>query len=237
MRLKVRFDIRNLLVRGVTLLEGVGGKEREVWCPLVYEFLPDFCYICGRIGHTDKQCSVSLPPGSIQQFSKKLRFLLERPKIIGSRRPGSFGWSGGSGSRGGSGSWGLRSRDGGGIDGPSWRREPTGKEDKNQDDKEQEVTSPLKLAFRQEGDDKEKSEACRKLELAGSVGEREIEGGTQKKKDSRLNATPSGAQEKGKDVDQVPQEPEEKAAHSSMQPMQVDVGRDVDARAALKEKG
>jgi len=75
------------------------------------------------------------------------------------------------------------------------------------------------------------------LELAGSVGEREIEGGTQKKKDSRLNVTPSGTQEKGKDVDQVPQEPEEKAAHSSMQPMQVDVGRDVDARAALKEKG
>lgn len=47
LRIKVEFDIRKPLMRGVTLLVGEGVKEKEVWCPLVYEYLPDFCYTCG----------------------------------------------------------------------------------------------------------------------------------------------------------------------------------------------
>ena len=42
MRIKVRLDIRKLLMRGVTLDLGDETKEIPKWCPLVYEFLPDF---------------------------------------------------------------------------------------------------------------------------------------------------------------------------------------------------
>jgi hypothetical protein len=47
------------------------------WCPLVYEYLPDFCYTCGLIGHTDRICEVQLEKGVVQQFSKALRFIPE----------------------------------------------------------------------------------------------------------------------------------------------------------------
>jgi hypothetical protein len=26
------------------------------WCPFKYKFLPNFCYVCGLLGHTDKDC-------------------------------------------------------------------------------------------------------------------------------------------------------------------------------------
>lgn len=47
LRIKVRLDIRKPLMRGVTLSLAKGKKE--IWCPLVYEFLPYFCYTCGII--------------------------------------------------------------------------------------------------------------------------------------------------------------------------------------------
>lgn len=34
---------------------GLNGKTQ--WCPLEYEFLPNFCYICGMLGHVDRECS------------------------------------------------------------------------------------------------------------------------------------------------------------------------------------
>jgi hypothetical protein len=56
LRVKVRLDIRKPLMRGVTLDVGEGEQEKIKWCPLVYEYLPDFCYICGLIGHIDHSC-------------------------------------------------------------------------------------------------------------------------------------------------------------------------------------
>lgn len=44
----------------------------------MYEFLPDFYYTCGIIGHIDKVCNKQLKEGEEQQFSKKLRFMLEK---------------------------------------------------------------------------------------------------------------------------------------------------------------
>jgi len=43
-------DVRKPLMRGVTVC--VGKEEKPLWCPVEYEFLPDFCYTCGIIGHT-----------------------------------------------------------------------------------------------------------------------------------------------------------------------------------------
>lgn len=68
LHIKARLDIRKPLMRGATL--HVGDDEKPIWCPLVYEFLPDFCYTCGRIGHLDKCCEVMLKDGETQQFSK-----------------------------------------------------------------------------------------------------------------------------------------------------------------------
>jgi hypothetical protein len=66
LRVKIRLDIRKPLMRGVTVQVGAAGVEK--WCPIIYEFLPDFCYICGLIGHSDKACSIQLKKGEKRQF-------------------------------------------------------------------------------------------------------------------------------------------------------------------------
>lgn len=44
-------------VRGGFLRVKIQGKEEERrWCPFSYEFLPDFCYICGILGHIQNFC-------------------------------------------------------------------------------------------------------------------------------------------------------------------------------------
>lgn len=132
----------------------VGERERPLWCPLEYEFLPDFYYTCGIIGHTDRSCEVKLAPGEAQQFSKKLRCIPNKRK--GEDRGDRFGggrfhaaWrSGSSGSRGSYGGYGSRSLSGrSGSDAPSWRKED-GRGGNNGEEGtkkgEEEVTSPLK---------------------------------------------------------------------------------------------
>lgn len=61
-------------------------KEETKWCPLVYEYLLDFCYTCGLIGHMDRSCDVLLEKGAILQFSKALRFIPDK------RRAGDDSW-------------------------------------------------------------------------------------------------------------------------------------------------
>lgn len=55
LRVKVKIDILQPLVRGALLQ--VGSKAEESWSGITYEKLPDFCYICGRLGHVLKNCS------------------------------------------------------------------------------------------------------------------------------------------------------------------------------------
>lgn len=74
-------------MRGVTVQDGDGKPDR--WCPLVYEYLPDFCYICGIIGHTEKSCSVQPEIEVVRQFDKSLRIIPSRGRFDGEmqRRP------------------------------------------------------------------------------------------------------------------------------------------------------
>ncbi|CAD6258122.1 unnamed protein product [Miscanthus lutarioriparius] len=126
LHLKVRLDIRKPLMRGTTVNLGEGKGDR--WCPpITYEFLPDFCYICGIIGHTDKLCSKKIGVNDPLPFSKDLPsrrragydgFRGQESPSFSSRRRGGFGsrFVGGSGSQGGEGT--SRS------DVLSWRKEP-----------------------------------------------------------------------------------------------------------------
>jgi hypothetical protein len=153
LRIKVRIDIRKPLMRGVTLC--VGKDEKPLWCPVVYEFLPDFCYTCGIIRHIDKACSQMLKEGEVQQFSKKLRFIPERRRGDEGGRDRVGGgclaqsWrlegSGGRGGQWGSGSKNSSGRSG--SDAPSWRKDDANKDKEKGSMKEgdgEEVTSPLK---------------------------------------------------------------------------------------------
>lgn len=68
MRIKFRMRIDKPIMRGFTLegeeemknqrkkKEGrsAGDEEDDGWCRFEYEYLPDFCYTCGRIGHGRK---------------------------------------------------------------------------------------------------------------------------------------------------------------------------------------
>ncbi|XP_021722367.1 uncharacterized protein LOC110689843 [Chenopodium quinoa] len=53
MRIKVMIDIRKPLRRGVRLATG---KGEATWLDIKYKRLGDFCYYCGRLSHTDRNC-------------------------------------------------------------------------------------------------------------------------------------------------------------------------------------
>lgn len=149
LRLKIRLDIRKPLRRGITA--DLGGTQGERWCPITYEYLPEFCYTCGIIGHVDRLCDVKLGKDEPAPYNKELRFVPPRKPFGGLNprsqeyRGGINGRSGGSGSwrSGGSGSWGSgdRSR----ADGSSWRKDQRGSEKKLKGKEDgEEVTSPMK---------------------------------------------------------------------------------------------
>lgn len=78
LRLKIRMDIRKPLRRGITV--DLGGDRGDRWCPISYEHLPDFCYVCGLIGHVDRACSKKLGKDEPTPYSKELRFVpLRKP--------------------------------------------------------------------------------------------------------------------------------------------------------------
>lgn len=121
---------------------------------VAYEFLPDFCSMCGRIGHVDKQCDVRVEKGAVQQFTKSLRFIPERRRPDNSENRWSSGgrhrgiWSGtASGSKGSQDSCGGRWASlGSGSDAISWRKKDIG----NERD-EEEVLIPQASKTMQEG--------------------------------------------------------------------------------------
>jgi hypothetical protein len=143
LRVKVQLDIRKPLMRGVTVDVGEGAEEKTKWCPLVYEYLPDFCYTCGLIGHIDRFCEMKPQKGMIQQFSRALRYILEKKKFgddvrgKNSEQRSLLPW------RRVSNSWGSSGRKGSESD--SWHKgEKFGEEKELRSGEEQEVTSPLK---------------------------------------------------------------------------------------------
>lgn len=151
LRLKVRLDIRKPLRRGILMSMGEGKEDR--WCPFAYELLPEFCYVCGVIGHIDRICSKKLNPGEQAPFSRELHFIppRRRPGYVENRSSGS--WRSGSGGswqqRGASGSGGSGGSDGRfRSDAPSWRKTASvmieGKKGGGGRKDEEEVTSPLK---------------------------------------------------------------------------------------------
>jgi hypothetical protein len=71
LRIKVKWELAKPLMRG-TMVE-VDEKGRKLWCPIGYEFLPDFCFICGIIGHVDKECDRKLSKGEEPQYGKWLK--------------------------------------------------------------------------------------------------------------------------------------------------------------------
>ncbi|CAN6199624.1 unnamed protein product [Urochloa humidicola] len=173
LRIKVKWDIRKPLMRGATVVSvKEDGGETPLWCPLEYEFLPDFCYVCGLIGHTDKLCETKLKQGEPKPFSKSLRFIPEKRRgEDGGGERGTMSrlpWrSGGSGSKGSWGSGSKSSRLPSGSDGHTWRKPEVferGKE-KVGVGEEEEVTSPVKkqLPAKEGGDS-----ARRALELTTS---------------------------------------------------------------------
>ncbi len=95
MRIRVRLDVTKPLCRGrKARLE----KGRETWIFFKYERLPNFCYWCGLLSHSDKDCPKWLLNkeewrAEDQQFGPWLRVVNERPwrkteiKIDGICRP------------------------------------------------------------------------------------------------------------------------------------------------------
>lgn len=160
LRVKVRIDIQEPLMRGFTREEDEEEKKRRInkpgdgrevdfWCRFEYEFLPDFCYICGRLGHVDKECRSKLKKGEVAQYGAWMKAFI--PKRFPEGNHGS--WTdnrsyGGSKSRGSG-----RSYSGGGhrslseSDSDSWRKNNNlmikDKGEKKGD--VQEVASPLKF--------------------------------------------------------------------------------------------
>jgi hypothetical protein len=58
LRIKVRKCLAEPLMRG-TMVE-VDENGKMIWCPMEYEHLPDFCYMCGVIRHVNKSCTMKL---------------------------------------------------------------------------------------------------------------------------------------------------------------------------------
>jgi hypothetical protein len=143
-------DIRKPLMRGVTI--HIGENMLPKWCPFEYEYLPDFCFTCGIIGHGDRRCVIKLKRGEQQQFVKWLKAAIPKKEFANS----SYRWYD---DRGGSGQrrpliYGFRNQyKRSGSDSDSWRKDgverrsslASGGEDVEKSASEKEVSSPLKL--------------------------------------------------------------------------------------------
>jgi hypothetical protein len=73
MRVNVCLDVRKPLMRGVSVKTNEEGDK--IWCPLQYEFLSNFCYICGRLGHTGKICDAGGWRVKKKPFGSELRVM------------------------------------------------------------------------------------------------------------------------------------------------------------------
>jgi hypothetical protein len=93
----------------------VNDQGKMVWCPFEYEYLPDFCYVCGLIGHQEKVCSNKLKRGEEPQYGKWMRWIPPKKQGLG---VGRKGWQDRTFTRG----YSFGSGGSGGSDAPSWRK-------------------------------------------------------------------------------------------------------------------
>jgi hypothetical protein len=84
LRVQVRMNIKAPILRG--LMVQVSESNMEKWCPFEYEYLPEFCYTCGVIGHEDKACSIKLGRGEKQQYGRWLRAMIPRKQPHNERK-------------------------------------------------------------------------------------------------------------------------------------------------------
>jgi hypothetical protein len=66
LRIKALIDARKSLSRGVMMEDGQG--EPSCWCNFRYEFLPNFCYSYGMLGHVEKECDANVRMEEAKQF-------------------------------------------------------------------------------------------------------------------------------------------------------------------------
>ncbi|CAH9086813.1 unnamed protein product [Cuscuta epithymum] len=71
LRVRVKMDIRRPLKKGSTLTKGGEGH----WVDFKYEKLPNFCFICGIMGHSEKFCPLKYVEDLVleKNFSADLR--------------------------------------------------------------------------------------------------------------------------------------------------------------------
>jgi hypothetical protein len=140
LRVKVLLDIHKPLQRGVIM--ELNEKGDKIWCPVVYEFLPNFCYICGRLGHTDKSCDIKSSREKRRPYSGDLRIVPSRRRSLEENRG-----RGSDGSGSGGGKW-EKSQGSGSKQ--SWKiaiRSESGSAKAFSDcEKGEESTNPLKIA-------------------------------------------------------------------------------------------
>jgi hypothetical protein len=146
LRVKVKLNITNPLLRG--MMVQVGADKREKWCPFEYEFLPVFCYTCGLIGHDDSSCATKLGRGESQQFGRWMRATATNKQNFVDWR----GWEENRHQKNNRG-FGFGSRSGGsGSDSKSWRHgsDSEGGNGPKPIEREPEVTSPMKCVKNKE---------------------------------------------------------------------------------------
>jgi hypothetical protein len=97
LRIKVRIDITKPLMGGIMIQVGEDGRSKR--CPFEYEFLPEFCYNYGIIGHNDRCCSIPVRKGEEKQFGSWLRAYIPNKQNSGDRQKWYGGGNRGSGGR------------------------------------------------------------------------------------------------------------------------------------------
>ena len=98
MRIKVRIDINNPIARYTELIierdeeedQEMAGDTSEVkTITFKYEYLPDFCYSCGLIGHTEMCCPTRTRREGARNFGPWLRAVILRPSSSEEKSHGS----------------------------------------------------------------------------------------------------------------------------------------------------
>jgi hypothetical protein len=162
LRVKVRLQIAKPLMRGMMVQVGKDGREK--WCRFEYEYLPDFCFTCGVLGHVNKTCSKKLKRGEEPQYGKWLKWIPpKKMNTFSNQRV----WTENRGRR----NYLLGNNENRwASDGPSWRKDVDGgqKSDKTIDGGPKEGASQLKLTLK--GDKSEGERVLKENENKGTYG-------------------------------------------------------------------